>query len=64
MLKPTVQLFIKALIIGVLVDLTVQQLASMPLTVETSAPYRDYQSLNQEPVKADFHVSDLNQQDK
>jgi hypothetical protein len=61
MLKPAIQLFIKALIIGVLVDLSVQQIASIPMPAETPAPYRHYQSLNQEPVKADFQVSDHNE---
>lgn len=61
MLKPAIQLFIKALIIGVLVDLSMQQIASMPLPAETPAPYRQYQSLTQEPVKADFQASDHSQ---
>ncbi len=61
MLKPTIQLFIKALIIGVLVDLSVQQVAGMSLPVETPAPYHLYQLLKQEPVSTDFQVSNYSQ---
>ena len=48
MLKQTIQLFVKALIIGILVNLTLLYVAGMPLSAnQTAVPRQETQTLKQ-----------------
>jgi hypothetical protein len=55
MLKPTIQLFIKAFIIGVLINMSLQQVASAPLPPdEDTTLHHQQQPLKQEiPTSSD-----------
>jgi hypothetical protein len=58
MLKPTIQLFIKALIIGVLVNLSLQHVASTPLQADEKPALHYEQLLKQTPTDPNLHFSD------
>jgi hypothetical protein len=51
MLKPTIQLFIKAFIIGVLVNLSLQHVASTPLQADEKPVPHYEQLLKQTPTR-------------
>jgi hypothetical protein len=62
MLKQTVQLFIKALVIGVLINLGLQQMAARPLPAdENTLQQYDQQSPLQQPAVDNTGVGLLNQ---
>ena len=58
-LKPTIQLFIKAFIIGVLVNLSLQYVAATPLPANDISPSQvEQHSLQQVPASADMQFPD------
>jgi hypothetical protein len=59
MLKQTIQLFIKALVIGVLINMSLQQVAGASLkTDESTGRYQNQQLLKQIPASSDLYFSD------
>jgi hypothetical protein len=59
MLKQTIHLFIKALVIGVLINTSLQQVAGAPLQPdEKQALHHEQQSLKKVPVSSDLYFSD------
>ena len=58
MLKSTIQLFIKALIIGVLVNLSLQHVAGTPLQADEKPGPHYEQMLEQAPANPDLYFLD------
>ena len=59
MFRQTIQLFIKALIIGVLINMSLQQVAGAPLQAdESTGRYQNQQLFKQAPASSDLHFSD------
>jgi hypothetical protein len=59
MLKQTIHLFVKALIIGILVNMSLQQIAGASSQPdEKQALHYEQQSLKKVPVSSDLYFSD------
>ena len=59
MLKQTIHLFIKALIIGVLTNMSLQQVAGATLQADENAvQYQNQQLLKQVPASSELYFSD------